>query len=223
MVPFYDAWTQGGHSSHAQCIQCHVNAGFVPRLAHKFPALVEVWSHFVGNTDFPRPAPADVPDGRCTQCHQTVDVKNMPLGFSHDLHAEQGPCQMCHATTGHDVTAQALRAAGVFSATNAALRAQASTTATATVGRGVANLPGHVTVVCSRCHDMAATPCGACHTAPHEARGDCAQCHKPGRSFTFAHPPTRMEGWQKIACTKCHPVSYTQVNCTCHPNGTAQR
>ena len=216
MRPYYDAWTQGGHKTQAQCIDCHVEFGFFPRLAHKFVALGEVWSHVTGQYAFPLPAPATVPDRRCVRCHPTVTPKGLPASFSHALHAKQGPCEMCHATTGHDVTAQSLQAAGIYSPQNAAARAQAATAVVAVAGAGRANVPGHVTVVCSRCHDMAATGCPACHKPPHEPRGDCQLCHKPGPKFVFAHPPTNMEGWQRIDCKKCHPVTYTQVNCTCH-------
>ncbi len=145
----------------------------------------------------------------------------MPAGFSHEAHAKAGPCELCHATTGHDVTAEALRAAGVYNAQNAALRAR-STGAVAVANGGKANVAGHPAVECSRCHDMAATGCPACHKPPHEPRGDCQQCHKPGPKFAFAHPATQMEGWQKIPCKKCHPTSYAKVNCTCHPGGVPQ-
>jgi hypothetical protein len=224
MKPYYVAWTQGRHRVTAQCVDCHVDAGFFQGLAHKPVALLEVWAHFTGFSGFPMASPPDVPDSRCLRCHPTVKVKGLPATFSHPLHAKQAPCATCHATTGHDVSVQALRAAGIYNADNAALRARAraSTNASATPGAGRANVAGHVAVVCSRCHDMAATGCPACHTPPHEPRGDCLQCHKPGPRFTFAHPPTQMENWQSIACKKCHPVSYRQVNCTCHGSGVPQ-
>lgn len=216
MQPYHTAWTEGGHKADAQCIDCHVDAGFLPRLGHKFIALGEVWSHLTGNTDFPRPVPAVVPDRRCVGCHPTVKTTSLPATFAHELHAKQGPCQMCHARTGHNVTAEALQAAGIYSPKNAALRAIPATTAVAAAGAGKANVPGHVPVVCSECHDMAATGCPACHKPPHEPRGNCTLCHAPGPKFTFAHPATQMENWQSIPCKKCHPVSYTKVYCTCH-------
>jgi cytochrome c nitrite reductase small subunit len=219
MQPYYDAWSQGHHRTQAQCVDCHVDAGVGPRLVHKFYALAEVWSHFTKTPAYPLPAPAPVPDSRCIRCHPTVTVRGMPVSFSHAQHAEQGPCQMCHATTGHDVTARALRSAGIWSPANAALRAR-SAPASAAPGSGRADLPGHISVACSRCHGMAAMGCAACHAAPHEPRGDCAQCHQPGARFTFSHPQqTGMENWQSIDCKRCHPVSYRQVSCTCHGGG----
>jgi nitrate/TMAO reductase-like tetraheme cytochrome c subunit len=215
MQPYYTAWTQGHHKSGAQCVDCHVDAGFVPRLSHKFVALAEVWTHVVGRPTFPMPTAADVPDSRCMRCHPHVAAKKAAVGFSHALHAKQGRCELCHPTAGHDVTAQALRAAGVYDAVAAARRAR-TTSATAAPGAGKANVPGHLKVSCSECHDLAATGCSACHMPRHEALGDCTRCHQAGARFTFTHGPTGMPNWQKIACPRCHPVSYTQVNCTCH-------
>jgi nitrate/TMAO reductase-like tetraheme cytochrome c subunit len=218
MRPYYDAWTHGGHKTTAQCVDCHVDAGFLPRLTHKFDALTEVWSHFTTTPAYPLRAPAPVPDSRCTGCHPKVAPKNVQASFSHDQHAKQGPCAMCHATVGHDVPAQALQAAGIYSANNAALRVR-SPTATALPGSGKANIPGHVTIACSRCHDLAAMGCAACHIAPHEPLGDCGLCHPAGPKFTFAHPPAGEHDWQSIQCRLCHPVSYRQVSCTCHGGG----
>ncbi|MEI6622738.1 MAG: hypothetical protein WCP28_12610, partial [Actinomycetes bacterium] len=122
------------------------------------------------------------------------------------------------ATTGHDVSDQALQAAGIFNARNAAMRVRTAGAA-AVPGSGKANIPGHNAVSCSQCHDMAAMACSACHAAPHESRGQCQLCHAPGPKFTFQHPATQMPNSRNIACNKCHPVSYAQVNCTCHKNG----
>ena len=215
MQPYYTAWTQGHHKSSAQCVDCHVDAGFVPRLSHKFVALAEVWTHVAGRPAFPMATAADVPDSRCIRCHPDVTPKGASASFSHALHAKQGRCQLCHPTAGHDVTAQALQAAGIYDAQAAARRARTAS-ATATPGAGKANVPGHLTVSCSQCHDMAAMGCSACHMPPHEALGDCKQCHQAGAKFTFTHQPTQMPNWQNIACPRCHPVSYTQFNCTCH-------
>jgi cytochrome c nitrite reductase small subunit len=219
MQPYYEAWAAGHHKTSAQCVDCHVDDGFIARLAHKPYALPEVWAHFTGYGGFPMASPTVVPDSRCVRCHPTVKLKTPSTRFSHELHAKQGPCQMCHATTGHDVPARALKAAGVYNAQNAALRAQAGAATPAAPGTGKANIPGHIAVSCSECHNMAPMQCQACHTPPHEPRGDCGQCHRPGPRFTFAHPPTQMENWQSIPCRQCHPVSYRQVNCTCHGGG----
>jgi hypothetical protein len=217
MQPYVAAWTVGRHHGHAECVDCHVDPG-VARYTHKFVALGEVWSHFTGYPGFPLGAPPSVPDSRCLRCHATVTPRGFPPSFSHALHAKQGPCQLCHATTGHDVPAADLQAAGIYNPQAAALRIQTGKV-TAVPGSGRADIPGHVAVVCSDCHVMGALPCSACHAAPHQPRGDCKLCHQPGPKFTFVHPDTQMPNWRNIACQKCHPVSYTQVNCTCHGGG----
>lgn len=221
MQPFYNAWLDGKHHGRAECIDCHVDHGFFPRLWHKVIVLPEVFAHFTGDTKFPREVLADVPNSRCERCHPTVVVTNLK-GFSHDIHARQGDCRTCHYNTGHSVLQPALEAAGIFNARTWALRQTMPAGALAHAGAGKANLPGHIPVVCSNCHDMAATPCSSCHTPPHAARGECSICHKPGPAFVFTHAPTTMPGWQNIACVKCHPKTYTQVYCTCH-GGNAPR
>ncbi len=53
MVPFYDAWAQGQHAGHATCIDCHVDAGYPARFAHKFVALGEVYAQLFTNVEVP--------------------------------------------------------------------------------------------------------------------------------------------------------------------------
>lgn len=196
MQPYYDAWARGAHHSHAECVDCHVNAGLPARFAHKFVALKEVAAHFSGDTSFPRPAAPDVPDARCKRCHPSVPPK---IGrFPHALHAEKGRCAQCHFSTGHDVMSGALKAAGVF---NASVHPVRLTGKVAGVGRGKANLPGHRVVTCSGCHDMKATGCAACHVPPsadHRFGAECARCHQPGKTFAFTHPAATAR------CLACH-------------------
>ena len=72
MIPYYDAWLVGQHAKTAECIDCHVDAGLPARFAHKFVALGEVKSHVLGDTSFPREQPPNVPNKRCTRCHETL-------------------------------------------------------------------------------------------------------------------------------------------------------
>ncbi|TLM84746.1 MAG: hypothetical protein FDZ75_07400, partial [Actinobacteria bacterium] len=185
MRPYYDAWSNGQHAGHAECIQCHVDAGLAARFEHKFVALGEVYAHFTGDTSFPRAVPPVVPNRRCASCHPTVRA-NVD-GFPHALHAEKGTCAQCHVDAGHDVTAAALTQAGVYDPNANPARLGGKL---ATVGAGSANLPGHVPVSCSRCHDMRKTPCSACHEPPHKRRGECSTCHATGKTFRFRHPTT---------------------------------
>ena len=198
MVPYYDAWTSGQHAESAQCIDCHVEPGLPARFAHKFVALGEVASHFSGDTSFPRATPPDVPDSRCLRCHDELP-KETDGGFSHEIHAEKGSCATCHSATGHDVTVEALKAAGIF---NASAESTTKPGQFATVDGGAANIEGHVQVPCSRCHDMAKTGCPRCHktdSAKHPWTGDCTECHKAGEKFAFTHPGAG-------DCERCHAL-----------------
>jgi nitrate/TMAO reductase-like tetraheme cytochrome c subunit len=221
MTPYYAAWTTGQHSGHAECIDCHVDQGLPARFAHKFVALKEVWSHFSGDTKFPRPTAPKIPDARCQRCHPalaaTID------GFPHAVHAEKGRCAQCHTTTGHSVTSDALKSAGVLDPTVA--REQLGGPL-ARVGAGKANLPGHPVVRCSDCHDMAATPCSSCHKHPKDEHPDtkaqCSTCHRPAARFVFTHPADPGD------CAKCHePPTKRHPNAngtcnSCHPRPGAK-
>lgn len=212
MVPYYDAWLVGQHAKDAQCIDCHVDAGLPARFSHKFVALGEVRSHFAGDTSFPRSSPPEIPNKRCTRCH-TALPPTTPGGFSHEIHAQKGTCAKCHPATGHNVTAEALKSAGIF---NASYTPTVSAGEFATLDSGAANIKGHKKVACSRCHDMAKTGCPRCHkpktAEKHPWKGDCAPCHAAGDEFAFRHPGT-------ADCIKCHtpPVDHYAGQCSdCH-------
>ena len=216
MTPYVTAWEQGPHAD-TSCVECHVNSGRWARIAHKFVALREVVIHVRGTARFPLASPPAVPDSRCTRCHGSVTV-DIP-GFVHGDHAALGPCVMCHSTTGHTVTVEALQAAGIYSGYS---QPTTDTAAIAVVDAGAADLPGHVDVTCSRCHIMSKTPCSACHAAPstHAGwRGECSQCHAVGNAFVFTHPAGS-------GCTSCHtaPANHTgrPGECSqCHAVGDA--
>lgn len=213
MTPYSAAWNTGTHAGEAECIDCHVDPGFVPRLAHKAVALKELYAHVTGDTSFPRPKPAEVPDSRCTKCHDKIESETPYL--NHAEHAKNGTCASCHPESGHKVTADAIRAAGTYNADAAALRsAEATADKVAAYGFGVANITSHKKVVCTTCHDMAKTGCAACHKPDHEDKGaDCASCHAPGDSFAFKHSSS-------LACESCHQIGhdpYKNAKCIdCH-------
>jgi nitrate/TMAO reductase-like tetraheme cytochrome c subunit len=217
MAPFHLAWQRGAHSS-VSCIDCHVDAGIPARLTHKVAAVKEVWAHYAQPVTFPLANPTIVPDERCRRCHDkiTSSIK----GFDHASHERGRSCVSCHAATGHLVTEQTLAKAGIL---NVALisRSEAAT-GFAVVDGGVANIPGHVRVSCSRCHDMAATGCSRCHEVNHEQggatkTGPCHQCHSAGGGFAFTHP-----SGPDLDCTACHnrPEGHKTGACpTCHNAG----
>ena len=211
MAPFHAAWAQGPHKNIA-CVECHVDAGEAAQLMHKFAALKEVVEHFSGDTSFPRAEPPSVPNARCLRCHPHPDPK-IP-GFDHAKHAGDKLCSTCHSKVGHEVTNSALQQAG-FLGRVVPIGTGASTDSThVVVDGGSADLPGHKTVVCSRCHIMSKTPCSSCHTPKHVARGECSTCHRPAEKFVFIHP---LAGVDCASCHKPPAVHTTATDCTrCH-------
>ncbi|NTW28466.1 MAG: hypothetical protein HGA39_03775 [Coriobacteriia bacterium] len=216
MKPFVAAWEHGTHSQTA-CVECHVDPG-IARLTHKFVALGEVISHLRGNYSFPLATPPNVPDARCARCHPLVTV-SIP-GFSHDEHEQRGACTMCHMNAGHAVTTADLVAAGIYSGRSLPSTGTAGATS---IDGGMADLAGHITVACSRCHVMSKIPCSSCHTASAAHKGrpkDCSLCHAPGSKFVFTHPVNRTD------CATCHTAPASHVtrptNCAiCHQVGAA--
>jgi hypothetical protein len=218
MGPYHTAWSNGAHKNIA-CVQCHVDPSLTAQLQHKFVALRQLIDHVKGAPSFPLATAPDVPDSRCVRCHQHIVVN--VTGFSHADHANRGPCIKCHADAGHDVTTVALKQAGIL---NVAYLHTVDPTATATPGGGKADIVGHITVACSKCHDMAAMTCATCHTpgANHTNRSnDCTICHAPGPKFVFTHP-------QRPDCVTCHtppnnlkpPHPAVKIDCTaCHLSG----
>lgn len=207
MRPYHAAWQQGPHAD-VSCVSCHVDSGAAARLSHKVVALREVWAHVEGDVAFPLADPAPVPNARCVACHE--DIESDTPGFSHSEHAGRGQCVDCHSTAGHEVTAAALREAGVLNPTASQQRAVESS-AVAIVGAGTANVPEHVAIACTGCHDMQATGCNGCHEPNHENTGpaqktaQCTTCHSAGVEFAFAHPAEPAE------CGSCHTPTETHT------------
>ncbi len=215
MGPYHSAWAEGPHAKVA-CVECHVKPGEVNRLTHKVEAMKELWIHVSGEPTFPLEKTAVVPNDRCVRCHKNIKVSD--TGFDHAKHATKGDCQSCHSTAGHEVTAAALKEAGVY---NASATDDTLTTRVAVVDGGVANIVNHKQVSCSRCHDMAKTGCKSCHTPKHEGTGpaaktaECVTCHAPGEQFVFAHPTDAPD------CGSCHEPTtakhdYNGECATCH-------
>jgi hypothetical protein len=202
MGPYYDAWSVGAHKA-TSCVDCHVDPGVVAHGLHKFVALKEVWDHFTKDNRFPNYA-VDLPNARCTACHPTVPDA-LGAKFSHKLHAAKSSCKECHATTGHQVTIDALAVAGILKT--------GATPPPNPPGTPASAVPGHKTVSCQRCHDQAKMKCADCHKAPHDPKpGDCSECHRPGDRFVYSHPAD-------AGCARCHkppPNHYGPVCARCH-------
>jgi nitrate/TMAO reductase-like tetraheme cytochrome c subunit len=206
MRPYYQAWTVGGHVRSAQCVDCHVDPGLLAHLAHKPIALKEVWDHFFRDNRFPN-FTVDIPNSRCIRCHPNVPNKSGSL-FSHARHVGRAACKDCHAQAGHTVSLASLAAEGV-------LKTNVSTPSIAPSGTP-SSIAGHIKVICQSCHDQAKMRCSSCHQAPHENRGECSNCHKPGAAFTASHPAG-------TDCASCHkpPAKHFGSDCAaCHTPGT---
>jgi nitrate/TMAO reductase-like tetraheme cytochrome c subunit len=213
MKPYVEAWAAGPHKD-TWCVDCHVSKSLPARFAHKFASLKEVADHFSGRNTFPLSAQASVPSSNCSACHASVDPPAI-AGFDHATHAAQGPCEVCHGTSGHAVSRTALSAAGAL---NPTVVPAVFGNSIARVGQGKADVAGHVTVMCTRCHDLAQTGCAQCHAPAHADRGACQQCHQAGPKWVFTHPA-------QAQCTQCHqlpsnhfkPASGDLPSCTtCH-------
>jgi len=219
MRPYHAAWQQGAHASVA-CVECHVDPGPVARVSHKAEAMKELWAHLTGEPRFPLATVAAIPNERCVRCHDEIGTG--ADGFDHAQHASRATCVSCHAKAGHAVSDAALQSAGVFN--DSAKRPRLSSP-TATVDRGKANVAGHVSVSCSRCHDMVKTGCAACHKPDHANAGPatktdaCDACHTAGPTFDFTHPRGRSDCFSCHArpaehrhegeCSKCHTPAAT--------------
>lgn len=202
MTPYTTAWSAGPHANGAECVDCHVDPGIASRLAHKPAVLGELFAHFRGDTLFPRPERPDIPDSRCVQCHEDTGSVDAATAFSHSDHVERAACQDCHSGVGHAVTQTDLEDAGVFDADAAQARAVGIPgDAVAAPDAGSANVPGHVEITCTRCHDLARTGCLGCHAAlvpeEHPAGDECALCHPSVADWIFAHPDS-------TSCADCH-------------------
>lgn len=201
MVPYYNAWRTGPHARAAQCVDCHVDSGLLAHLAHKPIALKEVWDHFFRDNRFPNFDVA-LPNSRCVRCHGRVPD---PSGsrFTHARHLDRAQCKDCHARTGHVVSLASLSAEGVLKPDSVQPMPSSGSPSSIT---------GHITVICQRCHDQAKMKCSACHQAPHEPRGECSNCHKPGKTFVYAHT-------SRTDCASCHkpPANHFGSDCkACH-------
>lgn len=207
MRPYVAAWKAGPHHDH-WCVDCHVAQDIPTRAFHKVLVVKELWLHFTTHPLFPLEEVPQLPHGTCAGCHEKVQVKLAKVDkyvkpFSHDTHLSKGECQACHKASGHEVAAPSLANWGSY---NPLAEQAAYRTAKAVVGKGAADVPNHVPVTCTNCHDLAKTGCSACHKPKHKPRGACENCHRGGTKFVFTHTT-------KTECEKCHtpPATHRQL------------
>lgn len=218
MRPYRDAWAAGTHDQ-VPCAKCHVAPGIGAQVRDKFETLREVVVHTTGDPKFPSRATRPVSSRRCLRCHRRITTSI--VGFDHGFHARRKRCPECHPGVGHRVSVAALKRAGIYNEKAAESEAASEV---ASLKGGEANIAGHQEVACTRCHDMRATGCPACHVPRHEAsatvskEGDCANCHPPGGAFRFMHPAAARA--RQLKCSSCHvpPANHYRQECSyCHP------
>ena len=200
MRPYVTAWAQGPHRG-VWCVDCHVGKSYPARMAHKFAALQEVVAHFSGTTEFPRRDPTEHSRSGLPACHTTVTPRSPHPASTTRVTSARRRARRAMRTPGTTARGPRSRMAGPF---NTSGHARRSTGAIATIDHGSANVPGHVTVLCTRCHDLKQTGCPACHTPP-AGHFKPASRHAPllqpvpraGTKWTFAHP-------DRTDCQTCH-------------------
>jgi nitrate/TMAO reductase-like tetraheme cytochrome c subunit len=149
MDPYYTSWQHSTHAS-AECRDCHIPPGFIPYIETKLGSFREIWVHISGKPEAPLAVTREIPNSSCLRCHSDPpqDPSLPTVTFSHAGHAGID-CISCHVRLVHRTV----------------------------------NPPEYVDPAamssCLECHNGSIAPdnCSYCHTAPHEARGECSSCH----------------------------------------------
>ena len=178
MDPYYESWQASTHSS-AECRDCHIPPGAIPYIETKLGSFREIYVHVAGNPDAPLAVTREIPDESCLRCHEDPpqDPTLPTVTFSHDKHSDID-CISCHVRFVHTTV----------------------------------NPPEYVDPAkmssCFECHNGSIAPnnCSYCHTAPHEARGECSSCHTTTgwSSAASGHPFTLTGAHAGLSCTDCH-------------------
>jgi nitrate/TMAO reductase-like tetraheme cytochrome c subunit len=182
MNAYYNSWSVSVHRN-VECVQCHIPPGFPSFVKTKVLSLRELWVHLTGSVEPPLAVTRKIPSGNCLACHANPgNVTKGTTTFPHSAHSD-AKCVDCHVRLVHRTV----------------------------------NPPYYVDPLtmskCLSCHNgQSGSPpsnCGACHTPPHEARGECSNCHNTNSFFrTLAapssHPLALTGGHQGVACSSCH-------------------
>ena len=211
MWPYRDTWEKSTHKN-TDCVQCHIPPGAVNFAVTKLYASREVWVHFTGQVKAPIKVTRHIPNCACMRsgCHTSADIeKTLSLG-------KPAPVKLEHQSEGH--------AKQLCIACHAALVHEGAP--------GVDAPPANSMASCFSCHTDGTKDCTYCHTAPHEDRGPCTDCHglgSWGQGKDFTHPGGPLVGKHgQVSCETCHTkgVSAKPDGCvTCHGdehNGLSQ-
>ena len=197
----------GSHTSFA-CEKCHTNGFSAPGLScdncHHRPHTDYGWcldchtmTSFAAHVAHPFVLAGRHTSFACERCHTNgINAPGVDCDSCHHRpHPYYGPCLKCHT-----MTSFASRFSHPF------------------------QLAGqHRTFACTRCHvngiGSPGVACTRCHGSNHGGLTDCARCHTQAGWLptTFRHGNARMEGWQRMACSSCHPnKQFAKLYCSCH-------
>jgi Cytochrome c7 and related cytochrome c len=199
------------------CAKCHVPTHFAPS-TFKHPRTSCTRCHT-------RPHPDR---GSCLHCHTTDSWANR-LGHPFALAGRHTSflCEKCH-TRGIDAPGLSCDSCHhrPHPDYGSCLRCHTMTSFASHFAHPVALAGVHTTFACSRCHvngiGSPGRSCSSCHGSNHGGLTNCGQCHTQAGWLptTFHHGSTGMEGWQSMACSKCHPGNqFGTVACSCHGGG----
>jgi nitrate/TMAO reductase-like tetraheme cytochrome c subunit len=178
MNPYYASWQTSTHKT-AECRDCHIPPGFVSYIKTKLGSLREIYVHVSGNPEAPLAVTRKIPNASCFRCHDNppADPSLPTVTFAHKTHSGID-CISCHVRLVHR-------------------------SVTPPVYVDPATMPA-----CFVCHNGSIAPnsCTTCHTAPHEARGECSTCHDTSgwASAAGKHTFALTGAHAGVACTACH-------------------
>ena len=197
----------GPHTSFA-CEKCHTRGLGAPGLScdscHHRPhsnygtcLKCHTMTSFASHFAHPFPLAGRHTSFACEKCHtRGISAPGLSCNSCHHRpHPNYGSCLTCHTMTSFaSHFSHPFRLAGV-----------------------------HTSFACSRCHvngiGSPGVACTSCHGSKHGGLTNCASCHTQAgwTPTTFRHGSTGMDGWQRMACTKCHPNNnFAKVYCSCH-------
>jgi c(7)-type cytochrome triheme protein len=226
------------HPDRGVCTRCHTVASWADRLAHPFPL---AGRHTGFACEKCHTKGFDAPGLNCDSCHQPPHssygacLKCHTMGsfasrFSHPFRlagVHTGfVCEKCH-TKG--ITAPGLNCDSCHHRPHPyygpCLNCHTMTSFASDFSHPIQLAGVHTGFACARCHvngiGSPGVSCTACHGSNHGGLRNCAQCHTQAgwQPTTFRHGSTGMDGWQRMACSKCHPNNqFGRVACSCHGN-----
>ncbi len=178
MKPYSASWRDSQHDN-IPCRDCHIPTSTSAFLVHNLGSLRDLGVRIFGISKDPLTVTKGISNATCLRCHSSrpSDPHLPHVIFSHSTHANEA-CVTCHQQVVH-------REAGPPYYEDPGAKAS-----------------------CLKCHDGTVAPstCTTCHTAPHEDRGQCENCHNTliWGGPAFQHPFPLTGGHAYLRCVDCH-------------------